>query len=308
MKIALACATHRGLLCLRKLVELRPQDSMTVFSFREEPNEPAFFDAIRQQASDSGAEFAEARALGAASLRRFWEDRHDILLAVSWRYMIPRELCLRPHRGTFVFHDSLLPEYRGFAPTVWAIANGEDHTGATLFRANSAVDSGDIVDQRRVPIGAEDTICQVMNGVTEAYLKLLESNLDALLSGTARCTPQDNSLATFTCKRTPDDNQIDWSWPAERIYNLIRATTRPYGGAYTTLAGRTVRVWSAERLPDYPRYAGAVPGRIVALEVGRGAVALTGDGALLLKEVRVDTPTPPSEAAPLLKIHATLGR
>ena len=63
----------------------------------------------------------------------------------------PLHIYARARLGAFVFHDSLLPEYRGFAPTVWAIVNGRDHTGATLCHMADEVDSGDIVDQERIP-------------------------------------------------------------------------------------------------------------------------------------------------------------
>lgn len=83
-----------------------------------------------------------------------------------------------------------LPEYRGFSPTVWAIINGEDHTGVTLFKIAEEVDAGDIVDQERVPIGPDDTIAVVIERVTQTYLDLLERNLDGLINGTVRLYPK----------------------------------------------------------------------------------------------------------------------
>ncbi len=260
-----------------------------MFSFREEAHEPPFLDDLRNLTLDKGGQFFEAKNVGSARWAPFWESTPiDLMFAVSWRYMVPPDVYRRPRRGAFVFHDSLLPAYRGFAPTVWAILNGEDHTGATLFEIAEEVDSGDIVDQQRVPIGAEDSIADVMEHVTQAYLDMLERNLDRLLDGRAPRHPQDHSRATYTCKRLPDDNRIDWSASTRDIYNLIRAVSQPYPGAFGYLGDRKVRIWSAQILMDYHRYVGKVQGRVVEVRPGDGTVVLTGDGALLLKQVQLE--------------------
>ena len=136
MHVVLLCATDRGLQFLGKLVAMLPAGArLSVVSFREEPVEPPFLDAVQSAATAAGARFFETRSVAGPKMAEFWAgERVDLMFAVSWRYMIPREIYERPTFGTYVFHDSLLPTYRGFAPTVWAIANGEDHTGVTLFR------------------------------------------------------------------------------------------------------------------------------------------------------------------------------
>lgn len=283
------CATRRGHLFLKKLSELKPDSDWVVFSFREEAHEPPFLDDLRKLTLDKSGRFFEAKNVGSARWASFWESTPiDLMFAVSWRYMIPPDVYRRPRQGTFVFHDSLLPAYRGFAPTVWAILNGEDHTGVTLFEIAEEVDSGDIVDQQRVPIGAEDSIADVMERVTQAYLDLLERNLERLLDGSAPRQPQDHSRATYTCKRMPDDNRIDWSASTRDIYNLIRAVSQPYPGAFGYLGERKVRIWSAQAFTDYHHYVGKVQGRVVEVRPGNGTVVLTGDGALLLKQVQLD--------------------
>ena len=93
------------------------------------------------------------------------------------------------------------------------------------------------------------------------------------------------SRATFTCKRTPRDNEIDWSAPAERVRNLVRGVTYPYSGATTTLDGNSLTIWSVQRLPEYSRYVGRIPGGVVDVLPGRGSVVLTGDEAVLVTEV-----------------------
>jgi methionyl-tRNA formyltransferase len=308
MHIALFCATRRGRLVLQKLIELVPEAQLTVFSFREDPWEPPFFEALQALTLDHGGDFFESRQVGSPTHQSFWESQEiNIAFAVSWRYMIPPAVYQRPRLGTFVFHDSLLPSYRGFSPTIWAITNGEDHTGVTLFEIAEAVDAGDIIAQERVPIGLDKPIAEVMARVTQTYLRLFETNLPGLLDGSAPRTPQDHTQATYTCKRTPEDNQIDWTASTGQVHNLIRAVSQPYPGAYTYLSGEKIRVWSASRL-QAQTYVGRIPGRIVQVIPGVGSVVLTGDGSLLVEQVQTEKGQVECAAKRLNKLSQTLGR
>lgn len=290
MHIALLCATNRGLQFLRRLKELAPEAKLTVFSFREDQLEPAFLDSIRQEVVSGNSVFIETRKVESTRYQHIWRpDEVDIAFVVSWRYRIPEEVYKKPRLGTFVFHDSLLPEYRGFSPTVWSIINGEDHTGATLFRIADEIDSGDIVDQHRIEIGSSEPIASVMARTTEAYLDLLAKNLDQLLKGTARTRSQDHSKATYACKRTASDNQVNWSKSSLDIFNLIRAVSKPYSGAYTTCDGHKVRIWAARLTNDLPPYVGRIPGRVVRMLKNGVITVLTGSHAIDLTAFEVES-------------------
>ncbi len=309
MRIALFCATRRGCHLLEKMIRLVPDESLVVFSFREEAWEPPFLDDIRDLAVSSGAQFYETRQLKESSVKAFWDSTPvDLILTVNWRYIIPSVIYQKAQRGAYVFHDSLLPTYRGFSPTVWAMVNGENHTGVSLIEMGEGFDTGDLVAQQSVPIGGDDTIADVFERVTEAYLALLEQNLDDLLNGHINPVPQDHNLATFTCKRLPEDNIIDWTLPGRRIYDLIRAVTVPYPGAYTTLNGKKLTIWAARLLPDYRHYVGNIPGRIVEYRPGEGAVVLTGDSPILITQVQLEDGEIVDAAQVLNKLSYTLGR
>lgn len=289
MRIALCCGTDRGYRFLERLHKLVPTGDLVVFSFKETAWEPPFLDRIRTLTLSLGKRFFEARTLTTPHLEQFWESTPiDLLLSVSWRYMIPLSIYRRARLGAFVLHDSLLPQYRGFSPTVWAMINGEKQTGVTLFHMAEAVDAGDIVDQQPVPIGEDETIATVLDRVTDTYLTILDRNIASLLSGTAKGTPQDHALATYTCKRRPSDNEIDWTRSAREIHNLIRAVSAPYPGAFTYHEGRLLRIWSSRRLPSSRQYVGSVPGRVVEVQPGKGTIVLTGEGELLLEEIQYD--------------------
>jgi len=308
MHIVLLCATRRGQLVLQKLFELMPEADITVFSFREDPWEPPFCDQIKEITLNHGGTFIETRQVGNKANASFWETTPiDIAFAVSWRYMIPSSVYQVPRLGTYVFHDSYLPAYRGFSPTVWAMINGEDHTGATLFEISDEVDAGDILDQEIVPIGPDETISGVVDRVTQIYLQILERNLAGLLKGSMTSKPQDHNQATYTCKRALEDNQINWTASAEEIYNFIRALSHPYPGAYTTLSGKKITVWSARRL-QVPNYDGRIPGRVIQILPGIGSAVLTGDGALLIEEVQAVDGQVECAADVLNSLSQTLGR
>jgi methionyl-tRNA formyltransferase len=212
----------------------------------------------------------------------------------------------RPARGSYVIHDSLLPAYRGFSPTVWALVNGEQETGATLFAMEEGVDSGDVLGQEAVGIGPDDTIADVMARLTPAYERLVRDCIPAVLAGTAARRPQDESRATYTCRRVPADNVIRWDASTERIHNLIRAVTRPYPGALTRLEGRELRIWRAAPLRDR-RYVGLVPGRVAEIRPGDGVVVLTGDGGLLVREIQFEGEAPQPAAEAVRSLSLTLG-
>lgn len=176
------------------------------------------------------------------------ELRPDLLVVIGWYYMVPRAMRELAPRGCVGIHGSLLPRYRGGAPLVWAVINGEPEAGVSLFHLGDGVDDGDLVAQRAFPIGERDTIREVLERATAASVALAEEFVPALLDGTAPRAPQDHAAATRFPQRSPEDGRIDWSWEPERIRNFIRAQTRPYPGAFTEVGGKRVILWDADVL------------------------------------------------------------
>jgi len=171
----------------------------------------------------------------------------DFILVVGWYHMVPR--AIRNIAPTAGLHASLLPDYSGGAPLVWAIINGEERTGITFFVMEDGVDSGPIVGQAEEPILFEDTIATLYARIEKAGLRLLLDNLPKIARQQATYTPQDERRRRIMPQRSPEDGIIDWRWPAYRIYNFIRAQTKPYPGAFTYLGQEKVTIWKAS-LPD----------------------------------------------------------
>lgn len=307
--LLIACTAKRGLRVAEWLHTQLPTTQLAIATFREEAHEPPYFEQLSEAALSRNAMFFETRDLGNAEMQSYWSGREvDLVLLVGWRHLVPMEIAKRARLGTFAFHDSLLPAYRGFSPTCWAIINGEDHTGATLFEVTDQVDAGDILDQRRVPIGPDDYIHGVMERVTDAYLNILDHTLDSLASGTATRKVQDHSQATYTTKRLPEDNHIDWNRSARTISNLVRAVSSPYPGAFTHIEGQRLKIWQATAPPDGPSYVGGVPGRVVGSTPEGAASVVTGDGVLLIETCQLEGGEAVPAAQVLRSLSQTLGR
>ncbi|MEO5960215.1 MAG: formyltransferase, partial [Opitutaceae bacterium] len=151
--------------------------------------------------------------------------------------------------------------------------------GMTLHRMVKSADAGAIVDQDGVDIGPRDTAEQAFRKVLPCAYRILARQMDKLLAGTAREAPQNEAQATYFGGRKPEDGRIAWTQTSRQIFNLIRAVTDPYPGAFTEIGGVRLMVWWAE--PDSLATKGrrGVPGEILSVAP---LVVATGDGALEL--------------------------
>jgi methionyl-tRNA formyltransferase len=193
--------------------------------------------------------------------------------------MIGTKILALPRLGAWNMHGSLLPKYRGRAPINWAVLHGEPRIGMTLHRMVKSADAGAIVDQAGVDIGPRDTAEQAFRKVLPCARQVLARQIDALLAGTAKETPQDDAQATCFGGRKPDDGRIDWRQTSTRIFNLIRAVTDPYPGAFTDVSGARLMVWWAETGSPAARGRHGAPGEVLSVAP---LVIATGDGALEL--------------------------
>jgi len=174
----------------------------------------------------------------------------DLILSFYYRNMIKEEILNIPRLGAFNMHGSLLPKYRGRVPINWAVLHGEQTTGVTLHHMVKRADAGDIVDQEPVVIGPDDTTRDVFTKCVGAARLVLERRIEGLTTGKAPRRKQDESQATTFGGRKPEDGRIDWTQSAESIYNLIRAVTHPYPGAFTEIDGTRLFIWQAKPLHE----------------------------------------------------------
>jgi methionyl-tRNA formyltransferase len=224
-------------------------------------------------------------------LTRLEQAAPDVIVATNWRTWIPPKIFTLPHLGTLNVHDSLLPAYAGFAPLNWALINGEKQVGVTAHMMDAELDAGDIVLQRAIDVGPEETATDLFHRTLAMFGPITVDGLALIGSGRTDWTPQDRSKASFFHKRADEDNRIDWNRSARDIANLVRAQPDPYPNAYTHHRGRRLRILRA-RVSE--RCYGGTPGRIFYRE-GDGVAIVAGPDArtgrepgLVIERVRTE--------------------
>ena len=249
-----------GYQCLKLMLD-RGCDVVAVFTHDADPHEAAWFKTAESLAGERGIPVFKPKSLKGGE----WAEtvaglKPDLILSLYYRNLIPPSIFSQASLGAYNMHGSYLPAYRGRAPLNWSIVNGEDHCGVTLHVLEEGFDTGDIVDAERVEIGPQEYVGDVVPRIAAAAVSVLSRSLDSLLAGNPKLSPQDVSKATYFGKRTPEDGRIDFTKPARDVFNLIRAVSRPYPGAFFERDGRKVLVWRAT--VDGP-VGGAAPGSVV---------------------------------------------
>lgn len=168
----------------------------------------------------------------------------DWLCIIGWSQIAGAEVLAAPRRGALGMHPTLLPEGRGRAAIPWAILKGLRETGVTLFRLGEGVDTGPVGGQVRLPLAADETATTLYARVNEAHRTLIRECWPALLAGTLAFTAQDEARASYWPGRTPEDGRLRPEEGVAAVDRLVRATTRPYPGAFIDTPQGRVRIWS----------------------------------------------------------------
>jgi methionyl-tRNA formyltransferase len=286
---AVVFAYHNvGVRCLQVLLA-RGVDVALVVTHEDNPSENIWFGSVAQIAAEHGIETITPADPDSAELRdAVSAARPDFIFSFYYRHMLPLALLSLAARGAYNMHGSLLPKYRGRVPTNWAVLNGETETGATLHEMAAKPDAGAILAQTPVPILPDDTAAQVFDKVTVAAEQTLWRVLPALLAGEAPHLPNDLAHGSYFGGRKPEDGRLDFTQPAQRVYNLIRAVAPPYPGAFTDIdtgTGSERFVIARARLAPLGRVAANLP---AGLHVSDNAFfAMCGDGrAIAIQELR----------------------
>lgn len=266
-RIAIFAYSEVGSLCLEELIK-SGANVIVVYTHNDDPNEEIWFRLVKDIALKNNIPVRTPLKIGEADIEELRGMEPELILSFYYRAMIPKAVLELPRLGAYNIHGALLPKYRGRACVNWAVLNGERETGATLHVMTEFADRGDIVAQKSVPIVFTDTARNVFMKVAFAARDLIAESLHELESGTAKLTPQDESKATKFGRRRPEDGKIDWNKSAESVYNLVRAVTHPFPGAFTHWDGKKIYIWEA-----FPREGSAEPGEIISqnpLLVGTG--------------------------------------
>ncbi len=300
MRIVFLSATEIGWHCCNTLVEMRENvvGILTIpqsfgISWSDKPVKNAQYRTFEDLGSMAGipVHCVSGRLTDAHSHEILAELRPDILIVIGWYHMVPQRVLANVPAGAVGIHASLLPEYRGGAPLVWAIINGERRTGVTLFHFDRGVDDGDIIAQSAFEINASDDISDILKRATQHSEELIRECVPLLREGTAPRVAQGRDRATTFPQRCPEDGEISWSTMTDRqIHDWVRAQTHPYPGAFTWINGLQMRVWSTE-IVSAPTSCQRSPGSVCSVSKSHGMMVQCKQGNVAMTQVGVNGET-----------------
>lgn len=282
-KVAFVGSKQLGLAVLSRLQASPHADLACIVTIDDddEPGSRGRLGQFREAAKASGTPLVVASDRAAAE-RALVEAAPELCVVCGWYWLIGAATLAAVPGGCMAIHHSRLPLYRGNAPVVWAMINGEREVGLSLFRMTPGLDDGPLWGQETVPVGPTDAIADVLGRLEQATLALFGRVIDDVLAGRLQPRPQAEGPVSYCAKRRPADGLIDWSHPADRVYDFIRAQSEPYPGAFSYHPDGPIRIW---RTSKYPHPYFGTPGQLARAADGR-MVAICGDNrALVLEEV-----------------------
>jgi methionyl-tRNA formyltransferase len=209
----------------------------------------------------------------------------DFIFVIGLSQMIPQEILHMASNYTVGFHPTALPKYRGRAAIPWQIILGVKASKVSLFKLDSGMDSGDIISQFPYQIESSDYALDVYKKICEAMVNALNESLPKMYNETLELKSQNHDDASYLMVRRPEDGMINWNKPVKYIETLIRATSKPYPGAFSNYKGVKVIIWKARILENY-KYIG-FPGQIVMINKNEIGV-LTNKDILIIEEYELE--------------------
>jgi len=253
--------------------------------------------SIQKDFEDEIINFCDKENIDCVKKANFKEVASEYVIAISWRWLIKH-----PAEKLIVFHDSPLPKYRGFAPLVNALINGEREMGVTAIFGATDFDTGDIIAQSKSNIAYPITITEAIRLNNKNYLSCAELVLDKLLYGDEiKATKQVESESSYSVWRDEDDYRIDWSKQSSDIRRLIDAVGFPYKGASTLFDGKLLRILKAEEYLDVS-IENRHYGKVLFVSEGK-PVVICGKGMLKITEAYIDEDGKQVSLFPLLKFR-----
>lgn len=286
----LFCGTPAfGLPPLELLLE---QSDLSVAAVLTQPDRPkgrghgTVQSPIKQAALKAGVPVHQPEKLRAQEAMDLIAGIHpDVSVVIAYGQIIPRNMLEIPRLGWINLHGSLLPKYRGAAPVQRAILAGEQQTGLTVMRIDAGLDTGPILAQTEIQIGADETAAQLLTRMSELGAPLMVHTLRKLERGEITPKAQNDTDATLAPPLRKEEGLIDWREPADVIYNRVRALD-PWPGAYTRFRGNICHIWGKPSKPP-SKADGAECGAIVPDEKSL-FVACGGQTWLEIEFLRVE--------------------
>ncbi len=259
-------------------------DIAAVFTHEDDPDENCWFGSVKNWAMQKRIKLYTTEKINSPQwIAKIAAINPDIIFSFYYRKLICREILDLPRIGAFNLHGSFLPAYRGRCPVNWVIINGEKKTGVTLHYMIDKPDAGDIVGQKAVAIDISDTAKTLYDKLCVAAKELLDEVLPLIKKDQIPRQKQDLKAGSYYGGRRPEDGRIDWKKSADEIYNLIRAVTDPYPGAFALLDNDAkIIIWWAQ--PAVSEQA-VIPGKLIIKN--KEVLVQTGENAIKFLDIEV---------------------
>src|SRR5271154_7554101 len=274
-----------GYACMEALLEIGAPVA-ALFTHQDSGDEEIWWRSCAALAESRGIPIYTPEAVDATWVARIAALEPAALYSFSYRNLLSERVLRLASIAALNLHPSLLPRYRGRAPVNWVLVNGERETGVTLHHMVARADAGDIVGQRAVAIDDSDNALTLYRKLVPLGVELITELHPQIVNGTAPRRKMDIALGSYFGRRRPEDGRIDWRWPARRIFNLVRAATHPYPGAFCFVSGRKLLVWEA-KIGAENGTAGA-PGRVVRVTADGAIEVAAGEGSVVVKRVQFE--------------------
>lgn len=211
------------------------------------------------------------------------EQNADVALVIAYGRILPQDVLDGPRLGCVNVHASILPKYRGAAPITWAIVRGEKETGVSLMKMDAGMDTGDVLEIRRTPIGEDETAGELGVRLGRLGADAVRESLPRYVRGELPATPQDSSKATTAPILEKENGRMDWKKSAEEVHDHVRGMN-PWPMAFCFRDGKRVIV---HRTKKVDATATAAPGTVVLADKTRVVVAC-GSGHVSLERVQLE--------------------
>ena len=251
-----------------------------LFTHSDDSHEEIWWHSCAELAAQHGVP-VHTDGVEAGSAVRIGALKPAVIYSFSYRHLIHESVLELAPLGAFNLHPSLLPAYRGRAPVNWMLVNGEGEAGVTLHHMVARADAGDVVGQRAVAIDDSDNALTLYHKLVPLGVELIVEMHPKIVAGTAPRRKMDVSKGSYFGRRRPEDGRIDWRWSARRIFNLVRAVTHPYPGAFCFVGGRKLLVWEAKIGAENGTR--GEPGRVVRETVDGAIEVAAGEGSVIVK-------------------------
>jgi len=246
--------------------------------------------AVKVVATELGIPvFQPERLRDNPAAQKFLEETEPLLMVVvAFGTILAPEFFGYPPLGTLNVHASLLPSYRGAAPVVHTLLNGERETGVTIMKVDEGMDTGAIVSQSRLEVGSDTNAAELEEVLAHRGAELLIQTIPNYVAGESQPVAQKGEQASYAPRIGKEEARIDWSWPDLRIHNWVRALN-PRPAAKTVFRGKEVKLWRTSRFKEYGQQLDdcGSPGAILSLDRRRIIVSCGEATCLSIEEIQM---------------------